>query len=483
MSDDLDFEMEVVEDDELGSTASPSEGSIKPDDAANDDRSSTELVESKEEASSRFEGLPDAWAVHKLQEAAKVVGGSTPSTNNDEYWGGDMPWATPTDVTGLRGTTITETEDKITEEGLNSASTHILPEYSVLMTSRATIGACAVNTVPMATNQGFQSLVPGERLNTWYLFYRMLNEAPYLESLGAGSTFSEVSKRVVEKVDIPVPPLPEQRKIASVLYAVDQAIQKTEAIIEQAKRVKRGLVQDLLSSGVDSTGTIRDGSEDFKQSPCGAIPLAWEAVSLGEVAEVQGGYAFRSGDFTEKGVPVVRMSDLQEGRLDLADARRVPDTIAQSKQDYALQVGDVLVGMSGSIEKYAVVQEEDIPCMLNQRVGRFITDSDTLLEDFLKYLVNTKNYQDQVDRMAAGAAQRNVSASQIEQVKIPLPPVPEQRRIANVLASIDKEIRGGISLSEDLKQLKHGLMQDLLTGEVRTMDKTIEVLGEVKAHG
>jgi len=243
-----DFEMEVVETDELDSLSPSTNNRGEPDGAACDAQTSTERDESEEKISSRFDGLPDDWVVHKLQDVAEVVGGSTPSTKNDEYWEGDIPWATPTDVTGLRGTTITETEDRITEEGLDSASTHILPAYSVLMTSRATIGACAVNTVPMATNQGFQSLVPGEKLNTWYLFYRMLREAPYLESLGAGSTFSEVSKRVVEKVDIPIPPLSEQRNIASVLYTVDRLIQLSPS--EELKELKEGLMQDLLTGEV-----------------------------------------------------------------------------------------------------------------------------------------------------------------------------------------------------------------------------------------
>ena len=145
----------------------------------------------------RYGELPASWRIEEIRDIADVVGGSTPSTDEDGYWGGDIPWATPTDITGLSGKDISETNDNITEEGLDSASTHLLPPYSVLMTSRATIGECAVNTVEMATNQGFKSLAPKEDVETWYLYYRMLEIAPFLESLGAGSTFDEV-QRVIE---------------------------------------------------------------------------------------------------------------------------------------------------------------------------------------------------------------------------------------------------------------------------------------------
>lgn len=243
-----DFEMEVVSTKDLGASSSPENTNDKGDIREAADGSHTSVTRSKGQEKSRFGELPVDWKIHQLQDVVEVVGGSTPSTENEDYWGGRIPWATPTDVTSLRSTTIDGTADTITEEGLDSTSTHVLPAYSVLMTSRATIGACAVNTVPMATNQGFQSLVPGEELNTWYLYYRMRKDASYLESLGAGSTFDEISKRVVEKVEIPIPPLPEQRKIASVLCTVDKLIQLSPS--EELKQLKGGLMQDLLTGEV-----------------------------------------------------------------------------------------------------------------------------------------------------------------------------------------------------------------------------------------
>ncbi|AZH27290.1 restriction endonuclease subunit S [Haloplanus aerogenes] len=212
----------------------------------------------EDHGTARFPSLPTDWEIKRLDEVATVQGGSTPSTDKDEYWGGDIPWATPTDLTELQGNTISDTEDKITEAGLESTSTHVLPPYSVLLTSRASIGKCAVNTVPMATNQGFQSLIPGEEVNTWYLYYVITEMAPYLESLGAGSTFSEISKREVQRVQIPVPPMEEQLRIAGILYDTDQGIFNTQSMLDEQEVIRKGVVREVLTEGTREHQDFRD---------------------------------------------------------------------------------------------------------------------------------------------------------------------------------------------------------------------------------
>jgi type I restriction enzyme S subunit len=217
------------------------------------------------ESNSRFGKIPDGWNISELNSVTDVVGGSTPSTEEPAYWNGEIPWATPSDLTGLNEPEISKTEDQITKEGLNSTSTHLLPANSILMTSRATIGECAVNKVEMATNQGFQNLIPGESLNTWYLYHRMKEEAAYLESIGSGSTFSEVSNSVVKKVKIPIPPLEEQKQIAEKLQSIESLQLNEVSNLTQLKQVKRGLMQDLLSGTVRTTDTNIEVPDEIEQ--------------------------------------------------------------------------------------------------------------------------------------------------------------------------------------------------------------------------
>ena len=129
------------------------------------------------------DSLPSGWRLALLSEAAQVVGGGTPSRENPVYWNGHIPWATPTDLTKLRGRYISTTASSLSEQGLRASSARLLPPGSVLMTSRATIAVCAITTTPMATNQGFQSLVPREGTDTEYLFYALSNKKAALVKL------------------------------------------------------------------------------------------------------------------------------------------------------------------------------------------------------------------------------------------------------------------------------------------------------------
>ena len=191
--------------------------------------------------------LPEAWMAMTLADAATVVGGGTPSRNQPTYWNGDVPWATPTDITGLSGRIISETASSITEAGLASSSATLLPPNSLLMTTRATIGACAINRVAMATNQGFQSLVPKRGVEVDFLYYLMQHHARRLQRLAAGSTFLEISNRTVRGFRVYLPHRSEQRKIAAVLSSMDDSIEESRRSLDSLQAVKHSLMSALLT--------------------------------------------------------------------------------------------------------------------------------------------------------------------------------------------------------------------------------------------
>jgi type I restriction enzyme S subunit len=158
-----------------------------------------------------------------LGDVCEVVGGGTPKTSRVDYWGGDVLWATPKDLSEQRSRHMRRTGRSITEAGLKSCGAQVLRPRSVLLSSRAPIGLVAVNAVAMATNQGFKSLVPNAaRVDADFLAHWLAGHTAYLQSLGTGATFREISKSVVVKIEIPLPPLDEQRRIARVLDAADR---------------------------------------------------------------------------------------------------------------------------------------------------------------------------------------------------------------------------------------------------------------------
>ena len=217
------------------------------------------------ETDSRYGQLPEDWALERLVDVTEIVGRTEPPTDVDKYWGGNIPWATPDDIRALDSPTISKTEQTVTQAALEEVSSNLVPPGSVLLTTRATVGLCAVNEVEMTTSRAFKDLIPGDRLDTWYLYYRMSTMEDYLNRLGWGSTFTEVIKPVLEKVTIPVPELEEQKEIGEKLRSIDRAIYENIRIENQYQRLKQGLMQDLLSGTVRTTDTNIEVPEEIAQ--------------------------------------------------------------------------------------------------------------------------------------------------------------------------------------------------------------------------
>ncbi|WP_298111796.1 restriction endonuclease subunit S, partial [Bradyrhizobium sp.] len=158
-----------------------------------------------------------AWPTTPLGTVCDVVGGGTPSRDTPEFFGGDIPWITPTDVTRSRRRYLSQGTETITEIGLQRSSAKLLPARSVLLTSRATIGFTAINTVPVTTNQGFASFVCGPDIYPEFLAYWLEWSRDRLIELASGATFKEINKSTLKRLPIPLPPLDEQRRIVGLL--------------------------------------------------------------------------------------------------------------------------------------------------------------------------------------------------------------------------------------------------------------------------
>jgi len=195
--------------------------------------------------------IPEEWEIFSLGGVAEVSGGATPSTKIVDYWNGEIPFVTPTDVTNLEdGNTLTSTEKSITKAGFNSISAKCVPAGSVLVTSRATIGKCCINAIPVVTNQGFINLVCKSELYNFYALYLARSLKKEFERLSDGSTFRELARKSARKVRIALPPLSEQKKSASILLTLDEKIKAEKQRNELLHYLKRGLADALLTGKV-----------------------------------------------------------------------------------------------------------------------------------------------------------------------------------------------------------------------------------------
>jgi len=198
----------------------------------------------------RFGEFDEPWHTARLGEVGKCAMGGTPDTGEPHYWNGTLAWCTPTEVSRLNSRFITDTVRRITDSGLKMSSAVLLPPGSLLVTTRATIGDCAINKIPMATNQGFKSLIPNEKVDIDFLYYVMSQQKRQLTRYANGSTFFEVPARDFVNIMLHIPELAEQRKIAAVLSAADSEINLLRRKLELLKKQKRGLMEKLLTGKV-----------------------------------------------------------------------------------------------------------------------------------------------------------------------------------------------------------------------------------------
>lgn len=209
----------------------------------------------------RLPGCGGEWEAVALADVADIRNGGTPRTGIPAYWGGRIPWCVPTDITASRGKYLVTTTRSITPEGLASCGATLLPAGSLLLCSRATIGEIKIASMPVATNQGFKSMVCVESADNEFLYYRLVALKERMIDLATGSTFLEISKRDVASIHIDLPPLSEQRAIATVLSDMDAEIAALERRLDKTRAIKQGMMQQLL------TGSIRlpipdDDTED-----------------------------------------------------------------------------------------------------------------------------------------------------------------------------------------------------------------------------
>ena len=189
----------------------------------------------------------DGWREVLVEELGKISSGGTPKSGEPAYWGGDVSWATPTDITKLASRYISSTARQITEAGLKSSSAKIVPPGSILVCTRATIGELAIASKPICTNQGFKNLVLTSDYDSDFVFYLLCFFKNDLVRHACGSTFLELRKKDFEKLTFAVPPLGEQRKIAKIISTWDQAIEAVEKLIANSQTQKRALMQQLLT--------------------------------------------------------------------------------------------------------------------------------------------------------------------------------------------------------------------------------------------
>lgn len=384
-----------------------------------------------------------------LKDVAEIVSGATPRTSNEDYWGGRILWVTPADLSKLDGAYIGSTPRTITDAGLRSCAAQVLPAGSVLLSSRAPIGHVAINTEPMATNQGFKSLVPRtDRADAKYLYHWLRANTAYLQSLGNGATFKEVSKAAVGKVEIPLPPLDEQRRIAAILDHADTMRANRQRSVKHFNELAASIFIAVFGDDLDS-------------------PTTW----LDVVADVSSGIT--KGRRTlepTRTVPYLAVANVQAGFLDLSTVKEIEATEAEFAR-YELQNGDLVLTEGGDPDKLGrgTVWRNELPICLHQNhIFRVRIRDESLLDpDFLSAYVASRPARDYFLRSAkqtTGIA--SINMTQLKGLPVFVPTVDQQRRYLQQIAAVRSQRVALLRQSAEIASLFASLQSRAFRGDL-----------------
>ena len=398
--------------------------------------------------------MPDGWEVVRLGEVAEVLTGSTPPREVNDYYGGCTPWVKLSD---LATSHLVRTSDEyLTDKGL--AISRMVPKGSVLVSCIGTIGEVAIAGVPLCFNQQINALIPSALVTSSFLYWACLTRANYMAAIASKTAVPILNKREFSKTPILLPPLTEQRAIAAVLDSIDEAIERTEAVIAATERLRDALLHELLTRGVPGWH-----SEWKEVLGIGTIPACWEVVRLGDVAEINHS---NWNPATGSAILYLDLTSVTEPGV-LAPPKDISATDAPSRARRRVRSGDILVStVRPNLRGFARVPKA--PKDLVASTGfAVVSPGNDVNGSFIYHHVMTSQFAEYLENATTGQAYPAVLASDVAGFRLPLPPLPEQRAMAALLEGVDDAIDALREEQDRSQAMKASTADALLAGRVR----------------
>lgn len=381
------------------------------------------------------------WKECTLAELGEIVGGATPSTKDEQNYGGDIAWITPKDLSTLKGRFISRGERNITEKGLRSCSAQIMPKNAVLFSSRAPIGYVAIAANPVCTNQGFKSIVANSDNDPMFLYYLLKYNKNAIEAMGSGTTFKEVSGSTMRGIRVYVPiSKAEQQRIAAILSALDEKIainrEINDNLLEQMQAIYKSWFVDYLPFG-------------------GVMPESWTKTGIYSLANIIYGAPFASKQFNTEGhgKPIIRIRDLK-------DQQFATYTTEVHPKGYLLRPGDIVVGMDGEFRPYIWGNDE---AWLNQRVCVF-ENKRPKGKAFLYFTIKPLLYA--IEQTQVATTVIHIGKKDYDAFEIMLPDAATLDSFDSLTAPMIMQIVSNSFENKRLEAMRDALLPKLMSGEI-----------------
>ena len=375
--------------------------------------------------------IPEDWDLEKINKVSiKLLSGGTPSTTNPEYWNGDIPWT--------RGAVLTQRyidtgEHFISKNGLKNSASVLIPKHNLIVASRVSIGNLSINKIDIAINQDITGVIINkEKILVdylyWYLFY-FLNK---IIAFSQGTSIQGFTRNELKEFLIALPSLPEQEKIVNILSNIDELIQQIDYLITKKKNIKQGIMQELLTGGKRLFGFIDE----------------WETKELGKIVDIKKGQQLNKSNLTLKGsYPVWNGGIEPSGFTHMCNELENTITISEG--------GNSCGFVNFSFEKF----------WCGGHCYALNKPKLELSKTFLYYVL--KMHEKSIMKLRVGSGLPNIQKKRITEFPIGLPPFQEQIAIAEILSDIDSEIKEFETKKDKYMMIKNGMIQKLLTGEIR----------------
>ena len=385
------------------------------------------------------------WRNCTLADLGEIVGGATPSTKNENFYGGNVAWITPKDLSTFKGRFIRHGERNITRDGLNNCSARIIPQHSILFTSRAPIGYVAIASNEVCTNQGFKSVVPNTNTDYLFLYYLLVYNRDRIENMGSGTTFKEVSGTVMKGITVSVPSeIEEQKTISRILGSLDDRIENNTKINHHLEQMAQAIFKSWFV--------------DFEPFG-GVMPDDWREGTLSEIANVTMGQSPDGTSYNEDGIGTV----FYQGRAEFGlrfPTRRLFTT--QSKRMAAK--GDVLMSVRAPVGDLNVAFES---CCLGRGLAGI--ESNKGYQSFILYSMFA--LKQQLDMFnGEGTVFGSINKNDMANLPVIIPTDEMLRQYEELVNPMDAAIEANFAESCNLQAARDTLLPRLMSGELSIAD-------------
>ena len=377
----------------------------------------------------------------KLGEVCTIVSGSTPKTSVTSYWDGNIKWITPAE---LNEDTfyIMDSVRRITEEGKEKTGLSYLPTGTVILSSRAPIGKTAIAGCEMCCNQGFKNLICSDAIYNEYLYFFLKSKTDYLNSLGRGATFKEISKSIVESIEIPLPEVNQQKEIAEKFKKLEQLISLRKQQLAKLDELVKARFVEMFGDPVTN-------------------PKGYEKYKLENLARKISDGVHSKPDYTETGRPFLSVVNINKGVINFKNCKYVSEDAYQKMiKSTHPERGDVLYTKVGATYGIPAYVDTDIAFCLYVSVCLIKPKREVINPRFLSLSMEMPYVKYQADRRIKGIGVPDLHLNQISEFEILCPPLKEQDIFIYFVERLDGEKRVVQQSLDKLELMKKALMQE-----------------------